>query len=461
MSTFLAIDFGAGSGRVIAGHISGNQLEMEEIHRFGNRQVHFGHHLHWDFPSLFAQMKDGIRQAASKYKDIKSIGIDTWGVDYGLVDRCGNLMGNPICYRDPFTANLSKEVFSFIDEKEHYQQAGIQVMDINTIFQLYAWKRENEAMLTGAAHLLFMPDLFAYYLTGNAFNEYSIASTSELLEVRTRKWNWSLIRELGLPEHIFGEIIMPGQAYGTLLPEVASELGLSTEIKVVAVGSHDTASAIFAAPLQEGKVSAFLSSGTWSLLGIELDQPILGEQARIGGFTNEGGVGGKICFLQNITGLWMLQRLMGKWRAEGKPTDYDYLLGEAARVCAAPTVDVDSTKFMNPLDMENAIVQYCEHRGVKAPKTQGEFVACVLQSLAERYRIGITLLNSLLPRPVECLHIIGGGSRNWLLNNLTAAATGVPVIAGPVEATAIGNILVQGLASKDITNKDDVKVIEK
>lgn len=462
MSTFLAVDFGGGSGRVIAGHVNAGRLEMDEIHRFQNRQIQIGKHLYWDFPALFAEMKSGLRKAAEKYKDIKSIGIDTWGVDYGLVDKAGNLMGNPICYRDDSTTGMPEEVFSRIDRTKHYGEAGIQIMSINTMFQLCVRKKENEAWLKEAAHLLFTPDLFAYFLTGVPGNEYCIASTSELLDARKRDWNKTLIRELGLPEHLFGKILMPGEVRGPLLPEIAEELGLPADVKVVAVGSHDTASAVNAVLFCEEKksVSAFLSSGTWSLLGVLLDEPILTEEARVAGFTNEGGVGGKIRFLQNITGLWILQCLMRQWEAKGMPVGYDFLLGQAEKVEGAAVIDVDAQDFQHPADMEKAIADYCVLKGLSVPHTQGEYVRVVLQSLAERYRKGIQQLNGFLPQPIECLHIIGGGCRNRLLNRLTEEALGIPVVAGPVEATAIGNILVQAVACGEIENKNEIHTIQ-
>ena len=461
MSTFLAVDFGAGSGRVIAGRVSGGQLELDELHRFPNRQVRLGGHVYWDFPALFEEMKEGLRRAAAKYADVESIGIDTWGVDYGLVDRAGNLMGNPLCYRDASTADTPAEVFARIDEAAHYAETGIQVMPINTMFQLYARKKENEAWLREARHLLFMPDLFAYYLTGVPGNEYCIASTSELLDARRRTWNMPLIRELGLPEHLFGELLEPGTVRGILCPEVAAEVGLSPGVKVVAVGSHDTASAVHAVPFRKGKeaVSAFLSSGTWSLLGVALDEPGLTDEARRAGFTNEGGVGGHIRFLQNITGLWILQCLVRQWETRGWRAGYDFLIAEAEQAEDVSSIDVDAPDFKHPTDMEKAIADYCRARGTKVPVTQGEYVRCVLQSLAERYRMGIQQMNALLPRPVECLHVIGGGCRNRLLNRLTEEATGIPVLAGPVEATAIGNLLVQAETCGRIKNKNEIQII--
>ena len=445
MSTFIAVDFGAGSGRVIAGRNDGGGLVLDELHRFPNRQVRIGHHLYWDFPALFEEMKEGLRRAARKYDDIVSLGIDTWGVDYGLVDDAGNLMGNPLCYRDESTTGMPEAVFSRLDLSAHYAEAGIQVMPINTLFQLCVRRQENEAWLREARHLLFMPDLFAYYLTGVAGCEYSIASTSELLDARTKSWNRPLIRQLGLPDHLFGDLLMPGTVRGTLLPEVAAEVGLPPTVKVVTVGAHDTASAVHAVPFREGKegVSAFLSSGTWSLLGAVIDKPILTEEARLAGFTNEGSTRGRILFLQNITGLWILQCLIRQWEAQGLPTDYDVLIAEAEKVCDAPYIDVDAPDFQHPADMAEAIAAYSRQRGQTPPRTQGEYVRCVVQSLAERYRSGIAQLNAQLPRPVEVLHIIGGGCRNRLLNRLTEEATGTTVVTGPVEATAIGNLQVQ------------------
>lgn len=441
---YLAIDFGGGSGRVIAGYTSDGELRLDTIYRFQNRQVRMGGHIYWDFLSLFEDMKIGIRMAVEKGYRINSIGIDTWGVDFGLIDRNGNLIGNPVCYRDSRTDGMPEKVFSFIDQSRHYSISGTQVMAINTLFQLYAMKEEKSPLLSVADKLLFMPDLFSYFLTGVANNEYSIASTSELMDIKARAWNFGLIKELGLPEHIFCDIVMPGQERGTLKPDLKEELGLDYDVKVIAVASHDTASAVYAVPSTDnGKVTAFLSSGTWSLLGVVAEEPILSEEARVNGFTNEGGVDGKICFLQNITGLWILQKLMSEWEKEGKCTEYDVLIPDAEKAEISSVVDVDDNSFASPINMAEAITSYCRESGQQLPRTQGEFVKCVLLSLAERYRKGIEGLNRLLPRPVEKLHIIGGGSQNNYLNRLTALATGLEVDAGPVEATAIGNILVQ------------------
>lgn len=459
MGTYLAIDLGGGSGRVMAGSIYQGVLTLEEVYRFPNRQVHMGNHVYWDFLFLFEEMKNGLRQAVLKGYSIKSIGIDTWGVDFGLIDKDGNLLGNPVCYRDVRTDGLPEELFDASALSEHYAEAGIQVMAINTLFQLYSMKKSGDVQLKVADRLLFMPDLLSYYLTGVANNEYSIASTSELLNARTCYWNYNLIDKLDLPRHLFGEIVMPGTIRGELKPGIREELGLSEEVDVIAVGSHDTASAIFAVPATDSKHKAFLSSGTWSLLGVEVQQPILSEKARRAGFTNEGGVGGKICFLQNITGLWMLQRLIAQWKERGEETDYEFLVTAAEQTDITSVIDVDDKVFQNPADMENAIATYCCKHGCQIPVSQGEYVRCVLQSLAQRYKRSIEQMNNLLPTPVEQLHIVGGGCRNRLLNRLTSETLGIPVYAGPAEATAIGNILVQALAKGEIKDRSEIKEI--
>lgn len=455
--TYLAIDFGGGSGRIMAGSIVEGKLELEEIHRFGNRQVKLGNRLYWDFLSLFQDMKNGLKLAAQKGYNVKSIGIDTWGVDFGLIDKEGNLLGNPVCYRDSRTEGLPEEFFSFTDRKEHYAETGTQVININTLFQLYSMKKENSPLLAAADKLLFMPDLFSYYLTGTANNEYSIASTSELLDAKKRNWSENLIKQLELPRHIFGEIVMPGTKRGKLKKEIAEETGLG-EVEVIAVGSHDTASAVFAVPCTQGS-NAFLSSGTWSLLGTEVDEPVLTEEARTNGLTNEGSINGRIRLLQNITGLWFIQRLFAEWQERGEATDYKSIIDEAAASPIRSTVPVDDAMFTNPASMEKAIQEYCAEHGLQIPLTKGEFMRCVTESLALRYKQGIEQMNRCIPSPVTQLNIIGGGCQNELLNQLTANATGIPVLAGPVEATAIGNILMQVKAMGVVTETDELKRI--
>ena len=454
---YLAADFGGGSGRVIAGWLDGGRLVMEEVHRFPNRQVRLGKHVYWDFPALFADMKDGLKKAASKGYEVESIGVDTWGVDFGLIDRDGNLLGNPVCYRDARTAGIPEKVAQILSPTEHYATTGIQVMEINTLSQLYSLK--GSAQLEAAEHMLFMPDLFSYFLTGEANNEYCISTTSELIDAKRRNWSWETIKTLDLPERIFGKIVMPGTVRGSLTKDVAEETGLGA-VKVVAVGSHDTASAVAAIPAVEGDGAvAFLSSGTWSLLGLELPEPILTEEARLAQFTNEGGVGGRIRFLQNITGLWILQRLMAEWEERGEKQTFGELLPAAEKVKISSVIPVADAVFMNPPSMEKAICNYCKETNQPIPQTKAEITRCVLQSLATKYQEAIKAVTPLLPQPLKRLHIIGGGSQNALLNQLTANALGVPVWAGPVEATAMGNILVQAMASGEITDIAELREV--
>ncbi len=456
---YIAVDFGGGSGRVIAGIIDDdNSLRLVEIHRFTNRQVRCGKRLYWDFLSLYAEMVEGLRKAVASGLRLRSIGIDTWGVDFGLIDNKGNLICNPLCYRDEAVEGLPEEFFASRSRQEHYAVNGTQVMAINTLFRLMALRRDAPALLGAARHLLFMPDLFSFFLTGKPNNEYTIASTSELLDARTRDWDYALIDELGLPRHIFGEIVQPGTSRGMLCDGVARAIGTDYPVEVIAVGSHDTASAVFATATSDD-MTAWLSSGTWSLLGIDLPEPVLTEEARAAGFTNEGAVGGRIRFLQNITGLWMLQRLMAAWSEKGNPIGIVELINEAENADIDTVVDVDDPVFASAADMETIIADYCRRNGLRIPATRGEFARTVISSLAQRYARGIRQLDTFLPSPVKKLRIMGGGSRNKLLNRLTAEAAGIEVEAADVEATAIGNILVQAIADGRVTSRDDITAV--
>lgn len=456
-NTYLAVDFGGGSGRVIAGFLVHGKLKMEEIYRFPNRQVRMGKHVYWDFPALFEEMKNGLKEAARRGYSVSGIGIDTWGVDFGLIDKNGNLLGNPVCYRDERTQGMPEKVFRLLEPGEHYRVTGTQVMPINTLFQLYSMKEASDPQLDVADKLLFMPDLFSYFLTGTANTEYTIASTSELLDACCRCWSSDTIRAVGLPEHLFGEIVFPGHVRGRLTEEVARETGLGA-VDVIAVGSHDTASAV-AAALVTNETVAYLSSGTWSLLGVELDRPVLTEGARMAQFTNEGGVGNRICFLQNITGLWILQRLMSEWKLRGEEQTYDELIPQAEKAVTDAFIPVDDDRFMNPASMEAAILDYCRQQNFRLPQSKAELVKCVLQSLAAKYRQAVDRLNGFLSVPISRLNIIGGGSQNRLLNQLTADALGIPVQTGPVEATAIGNILTQAMAKGELSGMDELRRI--
>lgn len=463
--TYLAIDFGGGSGRVIAGTITDEKgekkLTMQLVHRFQNRQVRLGNHVYWDFPALFEDMKTGLKKAAQLGLKVSGIAIDTWGVDFGVIDRDGNLVGNPVCYRDARTNGMAERFFADVDRTAHYAVNGTQVMEINTLFQLLSLKLADSPQLQIADKMLFTPDLFSYFLTGEANTEYTIASTSEMLDARKRDWDWQLIDSLGLPRHLFCPIVMPGTVRGRLRKDIAEETGLG-EVDVIAVGSHDTASAVAAVPATDDEQPvAFISSGTWSLLGVEINEPILTEEARRAEFTNEGGIGGKITFLQNITGLWFIQRLMAEWKEEGDEQQYDILLPAAEKAVIDTVIPVDDAAFQNPPSMQQAIIDYCNAHNLTAPTSKAETTRVVLQSLAAKYAEATSALNAMLPSPIKKLHIIGGGSQNKLLNRLTEEALGVPVEAGPVEATGIGNILTQALAKGEVSDIAEMRRIVK
>lgn len=463
--TYLAIDFGGGSGRVIAGTITDEKgekkLTMQLVHRFQNRQVRLGNHVYWDFPALFEDMKTGLKKAAQLGLKVSGIAIDTWGVDFGFIDRDGNLVGNPVCYRDARTNGMAERFFADVDRTAHYAVNGTQVMEINTLFQLLSLKLADSPQLQIADKMLFTPDLFSYFLTGEANTEYTIASTSEMLDARKRDWDLELIDSLGLPRHLFCPIVMPGTVRGRLRKDIAEETGLG-EVDVIAVGSHDTASAVAAVPATDDEQPvAFISSGTWSLLGVEINEPILTEEARRAEFTNEGGIGGKITFLQNITGLWFIQRLMAEWKEEGDEQQYDILLPAAEKAVIDTVIPVDDAAFQNPPSMQQAIIDYCNAHNITAPTSKAETTRIVLQSLAAKYAEATSALNAMLPSPIKKLHIIGGGSQNKLLNRLTEEALGVPVEAGPVEATGIGNILTQALAKGEVSDIAEMRRIVK
>lgn len=456
---YIAVDFGGGSGRVIAGIIDdANVLRLVEIHRFPNRQVRCGGRLYWDFLSLYAEMLEGLRKAVASGLRLRSIGIDTWGVDFGLIDNKGNLICNPVCYRDEAVEGIPEEFYATHSRSAHYAVNGTQVMAINTMFRLMALYRDAPILINAASHLLFMPDLFSFYLTGRISNEYTIASTSGLLNASTRQWDYGFIYKLGLPCQLFGDIVMPGTSRGVLKRDVSASIGVDYPVEVIAVGSHDTASAVFATATSDD-TTAWLSSGTWSLLGIDLPEPVLTEEARAAGFTNEGAVGGRIRFLQNITGLWMLQRLMATWSEKGNPIGIVELINEAENADIDTVVDVDDPVFASAADMETVIADYCRRNGLRVPATRGEFARTVISSLAQRYARGIRQLDTFLPSPVKKLRIMGGGSRNKLLNRLTAEAAGIEVEAADVEATAIGNILVQAIADGRVTSRDDITAV--
>jgi len=443
---FIAADFGAGSGRVIVGTwlAASKTIGLEEIHRFGNEQKMIDGHLRWDFEALFNELKTGLKKAFAKYGDeIKSIGIDTWGVDYGLLNKEGRLIANPICYRDDRTKGMMDAAFQKLPKEEFFQHAANQFMEINTAFQLM-----SETDLQRAERLLFMPDLFNYFLTGKCYNEFTIASTSQLLNTKTHQWDDVIFEKLNLPKRLMQEIIYPGTVIGELTAELAAEVGGNA--KVVAIGSHDAASAV-ASIKDDGSDWAFISSGTWSLMGTPSKEPIISKEALESDFTNEGMTDGRIRFLKNITGLWLIQQLVKEWEQEGYRCNYSELVKEAELSSLDSSFDVDDARFMNPEKMSEAIVSYLKEENQELPITKGDFMRCVCISLAKKYAEVKTQMERCTNKKINKIYIVGGGSKNQLLNRLAAEYTGCEVIRGEVEATAMGNVLVQ-LKSENLKN---------
>ena len=442
MKRYLAADFGAGSGRVIVGTVETQNIasvQLEEIHRFENNQKMIDGHLRWDFDALFNELKAGMKKAFAKYGDeIVSIGIDTWGVDYGLLDKEGRLISTPVCYRDSRTQGMLELAFQKLPKEEFFQHAANQFMEINTAFQLLSAVDDVDSQ--HAEKLLFMPDLFNYFLTGKCHNEFTISSTSQLMNSLTHQWDDVIFDKLGLPRRLMQEIVYPGTVIGRLTDEIAAEVG--GNLNVIAVGSHDTASAV-ASISDAGDDWAFISSGTWSLMGTPAKEPIISKEALESDFTNEGMTDGRIRFLKNITGLWLIQQLVKEWESEGYKCDYSELVKEAEQSGFNSYFNVDDARFMNPEKMSEAILSYLKENDEILPATKGDFMRCICISLAKKYAEVKTQMECCTNKKINKIYIVGGGSRNQLLNKLAAEYTGCEVIKGEVEATAMGNILVQ------------------
>jgi rhamnulokinase len=448
---YLAFDLGAESGRAIIGRLEGERLSLEEVHRFPNGPVRLHGHLHWDVLHMWSEILHGLRLAVRSVGGLSSLGVDTWGVDFGLLDAAGELVGNPYHYRDSRTDGMMEAAFERVPRAEIYRQTGIQFMQLNSLYQLLAMRLENAPALDCAAALLTMPDLFNFWLTGRMAAEFTNVTTTQCYNPTTSDWAWELLDSLEIPRRLFQPILQPASILAGVRPDVAAETG-SGELPVVAVGSHDTASAVAAVPAESRRI-VFISSGTWSLLGSEIPHPVISQQSLDFNFTNEGGIGGTFRFLKNISGLWLVQECRRAWAAAGQ----EYSYAELTRLAAeAPTfhslVDPNAPEFLQPGEMPERIGRYCLKRGQPAPTGVGQFVRCALESLALAYRKAIGQMEQALGYSLEAVHIVGGGSQNRLLNQFTADATGKPVIAGPVEATAIGNLLVQAMAMNRVSS---------
>ena len=447
---FLAVDLGAGSGRVLAAHYNGSSITLDELHRFENKAIEVNNSCHWDFDLIISNIKDGLKIAAQKYGErVASIGIDTWGVDYGLLDREGTLLNTPFQYRDPRTDGMMEKTFEKVEKSEIYEATGIQFMFFNTLFQMMAEVNSEHTSISRAENLLFMPDLVGYMLTGQKTQERSIASTSQLYNPIKGDWDKELIQKLGLPEKIFSRITDPGSVLGNLSEAVASETGLK-DVVVVTVAGHDTASAVVGVP-SEQKKPIFLSSGTWSLMGIELPKPVINRQSFIEEFTNEIGAGNTVRFLKNISGLWLIQQSRDAWLKQGDDIPYSdmaHLAQEAEPFRSL--INPDDPSFTAAGDMPRRIQDFCWNTRQLIPETKGQIIRCIYESLALKYA---TVWKSLVQYTSDnppMLHIVGGGSQDVLLNQMTANAIGAPVMAGPTEATGLGNAIIQMLAFEKI-----------
>ncbi len=446
-SNLIAFDLGAESGRAVLGRLDGQRLALTEVHRFANVPVRMNGHLHWDLLALWRELKAGLRNAAAAARQtpLDGLGVDTWGVDFGLLGRNGEILGVPVCYRDARTDGVMDEVLARLGRRRVFEATGIQFLPFNTLFQLVAMQRCGSGLLDAAERILFMPDLLHFLLAGRTANEFSVATTSQMYDPRAGDWAWDLLRELDLPTRLLGDVVPAGTVLGPVRDEVAAECDVPP-VPVITPASHDTGSAVASVPA-EGDGWCYISSGTWSLMGVELAAPVINDKSLAYNYTNEGGVGGSIRFLKNIAGLWLVQECRRHWQGQGDSHDYAELteMAAAARPFAA-VLEPDHQSFLTPGEMPARIEAYCRQTGQIPPASKGEMVRTCLEGLALAYRRTLEGLEDVLGRRIEVIHIVGGGCRNGLLNQLTADACGRVVIAGPVEATAIGNVLCQAMA---------------
>ncbi len=467
---FLAVDLGAESGRVVAGHFDGVSIQLEEVHRFGNGPVNVRGSLYWDFLGLWKNIKAGLTKAGALYGDrVVGIGLDTWGVDFGLLAADDTLLGTPYHYRDTRTDHAMEDAFEFVSRDEIYERTGVQFLQFNSIFQLMSMVKAGSPVLDIAETFLNLPDLLNFWLTGRKVSEFSIATTSQCYDPRAKDWAYDMLEKLGIPTHIFGEIVPSGTVLGPLLASVADETGLG-QVPVIAPATHDTGSAVAAVPMDPDN-AIYLSSGTWSLMGIESREPVINEQMLAHNLTNEGGADDTFRLLKNIMGLWLVQELRREWQRAGEDHDYGEMVEMAAASPAfGSLIDPSDGRFMAPGDMSVRIQAFCKETGQEVPESKGALLRTALESLALEYRRVAEGLDDIAGKHLETIHIIGGGSKNELLDQFAADATGRTVVAGPVEATALGNVMVQAIATgrlasmaegrEVIKQSFDVKVFE-
>jgi len=459
---YLAVDLGAESGRVIAGRLDGGRVQLDELHRFPNVTVNVAGTRRWDVLRLWTDIQEGLTKGAAKYgTSVVSVGVDTWGVDYVLLSRKDEMLGAPYTYRDPRTQGVMSHAFTRVSHGEIFQQTGLQFMEINTLYQLIAMSLKDPELMAQADRFLMMPDFFHWLLSGSKVVEFTNATTTQCLHPLRRTWANDLLTKFSVPTSIFPDLVQPGTKLGPLREDVAARTGLS-RIQVVAPPTHDTAAAVAAVPTDRtGKANwAYISSGTWSLIGVEVQQAILTPEALALNVTNEGGIDGTYRLLKNVMGLWLVQECRRSFERRGKSYDYGALVQMASE--AAPfrsIVDCNDSTFLSPPDMAVALQDWCRKTGQPVPETEGQLIRCALESLALKYRQVLEGIESLTGERVEVIHVVGGGGKNELLNQFTADACNRPLVAGPVEATALGNVLIQARSSGDIGSLADIRAV--
>ena len=457
---YLGVDLGAESGRVMAGLFDGSKIEIHQMHRFANGPVHVGDSLRWNVLGLWSEIQQGLRKAGEQYGDaIRSVGVDTWGVDHVLMTDQDEIVAQPSHYRDPRTQGMLDYACSLVPKQEIFEQTGIQFMELNTLYQLLAMQKQNPKLLAVADSFLMMPDFFHWLMSGSRVVEFTDASTTQCLHPLERNWSYDLLRKLKLPTEIFPEVVSPGTLLGKMRESVASRLGLP-RIDVVTPATHDTGSAVAAVPTASTGTPnwAYISSGTWSLMGVEVAEAVLTPRAYELNVTNEGGIDGTYRLLRNIMGLWLVQECRRSWQRQGQDYDYTQLTQLASE--AKPfrsLVQPDDARFLAPQEMPAAIADFCQHTSQPVPQSPGEFVRCALESLALRYRTVLGWMEELTGTKIEVIHIVGGGTKNELLNQFTADACGVPVLTGPVEATVLGNLLVQARTAGEVGSLAEIR----
>ena len=453
---FLAFDVGATSGRGMLATVSGDSFEMKEIYRFPNAIMNIHGKYYWDIFAIYDHLKKALAAVRDMGVSLDSIGIDTWGCDFGYIGSDGTLLGLPRAYRDQYTAGMPEKTYQTVPRDVLYARTGIQILNFNSLFQVLRAKEEGFTPRLEASKMLFIPDLLSYFCTGRMYAEYTVASTSQMLNATTRTWDTELLARLGIEESLLPEIVQPGTQAGMLLPAIAEEIGMEP-VPVIAVAGHDTAAAIAAVPATDENF-AYLSSGTWSLMGIETPAPILTADSCSKNYTNEGGIEGTTRFLKNITGMWLLEQCRAVWSRQGREYSYEEIVRMTEGAAPSPgVIDPDAAEFAAPTDMPQAIRAWCAAHGVPSPADDAALMRLIFDSLAAKYAEVLGKLRRLAPFEIECLHVIGGGAQNDLLNRMTADAVGIPVVAGPAEATALGNIMVQARAAGVVSSLAEMR----